>query len=89
MYLWLFNVYMAAVMKEVKIGMGRREERGDCLASCMHMQITWFCVVSWRKTSGRLWDLWLVCRRRSSKVSAGKSKVKVLGGKEGWSVRFA
>ena len=28
---WLFNVYMDAVMKEVKIGMERRE---DCLASC-------------------------------------------------------
>ena len=24
--------------------MGRREERGDCLASCM--QMTWFCVMS-------------------------------------------
>ena len=30
---WLFNVYMDAKMKEVKMGMGRREESGDCLAS--------------------------------------------------------
>ena len=35
---WIFNVYMDAVfMKEVK--MGRGEESGDCLASCM--QMTW------------------------------------------------
>ena len=35
---WLFNVYMGAVMK-VKMGMGRREESGDCLVSCM--QVIW------------------------------------------------
>ena len=34
---WLFNVYMEAVMKEVKMGMGRREENGDYLASGMQM----------------------------------------------------
>ena len=52
---WLFNVYMDAVMKEVKMGMGRRGVRfqekgkeGACSASCMLM--TWFCVVSRRKT---------------------------------------
>ena len=33
-YPWLFNVYMDAVMKEVKMWMGRREENGDCLVSC-------------------------------------------------------
>ena len=43
---WLFNVYMDTVMK-VKMEMGR-EGMGDCLASCMKM--TWFCVVSQRKT---------------------------------------
>ena len=45
---WLFNVYMDAVIKEVIIGMGRREGSGDCLTS--YMQMTWFCVVSRRKT---------------------------------------
>ena len=45
---WLFNVYMDAVMKELKMGMGRREGSGECLASCMHM--TWFCVMGRRKT---------------------------------------
>ena len=44
---WLFNIYMDAVMKEVKMGMGRRKESGDCLASCI--QMTWFCVVSRRR----------------------------------------
>ena len=32
---WLFNVYMYAVMKDVKMGMGKRGESGDYLASCM------------------------------------------------------
>ena len=30
-----------------------------------------------------------VCRRRGLKANAGKSKVMVLGGGRGWSVRFA
>ena len=47
---WLFNVYMDALMKEVKMGMGRSEGRflEDYLTSCM--QMTWFCMVSWRRT---------------------------------------
>ena len=51
---WLFNVYMEAVMEEVKMEKGRRErdfkrreESRDCLPSCM--QMTWFSVVSQRK----------------------------------------
>ena len=44
---WLFNVYMDAVMKEVKLEMGRRGESGDCLASCM--QMAWLCMASRRK----------------------------------------
>ena len=31
----LFYVYMDAVMKEGKMGMGNREENGDYLAACM------------------------------------------------------
>ena len=46
MYPLLFNVYMDAVMKEVKMGMGSRGKSRDCLASCV--QMTWFCVVSRR-----------------------------------------
>ena len=37
---WLFNVYMDGMMKDVKMGMGRRGESRDYLASCM--QMTWF-----------------------------------------------
>ena len=48
MYPWLYNVHKDAEMKQVKMGMGKREESGDCLASCK--QMTWFCVVSRRKT---------------------------------------
>ena len=44
---WLFDVYMDVVMREVKMGMGRRRENGDYLASCM--QMTKFCVASWRR----------------------------------------
>ena len=47
----LFNVYTDAVMKEVKMGMGRMGVRfleegeiEDNLFSCM--QMTWFCMVS-------------------------------------------
>ena len=46
MSLSLFNAYMDAGIKEVKIGMWRRGESGYCVASCM--QMTWFCVVSRR-----------------------------------------
>ena len=45
---WLFNIYMNAVMEKVKMGMGRRGECGDYLAS--YMQMTWFCVVSRKRT---------------------------------------
>ena len=44
----LFNVYMGAMMNEVKMGMGRRGKSGDYLSSCM--QMTWFFVVSRRRT---------------------------------------
>ena len=47
---WLFNVYMNEVMKEVKMGMGRRGESGDYLPS--YMQMIWFCVVSRRRVQG-------------------------------------
>ena len=54
MPLWPFNVYMDAVMKELKMGIERRgvrfqeeEESRNFLASCMEM--AWFCVVSRRK----------------------------------------
>ena len=46
----MYNVPLAfhkdAVMKEVKMRIGKRGESGDCLVSCM--QMTWFWVVSGR-----------------------------------------
>ena len=45
---WLFNIYMDRVIKEIKMGMGRRGEGGDCLAS--FMQITLFYVVRQSRT---------------------------------------
>ena len=55
MFPWLFNAYMDAVMEKLKIGMGEREwdfrrmeESRNCLTFCM--QMTWFCVMSQRKT---------------------------------------
>ena len=34
---WLFSLYMDAVMKEVKMGTGRRGESGDCRTSCIEV----------------------------------------------------
>ena len=48
MFTWLFNKYMDAVVKEVKMGVQRKGESGDYLASCL--QMTWMCVVSQRRT---------------------------------------
>ena len=60
----------------------RREDSGDCLASCM--QMTGFFCGEWeedlRATVGRFADM---CRRRGLKVKAAKSKVMVLHGEEG------
>ena len=52
MFSWLFNVYIDAVMKEVKMGMGRmgdlcRKKNGDRIASCMEM--TLFCAVNQKR----------------------------------------
>ena len=46
--LFAFNVYMDTLMKEVKMGMGRREESGDFVTLCV--QMTWFYVVKRKKT---------------------------------------
>ena len=54
---WLFNVYMDVVMKEVKMGMARSADSRDYLVS--HAQMICFCVASWRRTSGQLWDVLL------------------------------
>ena len=78
--LWLFNVYMDAVMKDMKMGMGRRGESGDYLVSCI--KVNWLCgelEENLRAMVGWFVD---VSTRRGLKVNAGKSKVMVLNGEE-------
>ena len=67
-------------MKEVKMRMGRREECGDCLASCM--QMTWvLCSKSEEDLNVMAGCFVEVCRRKGLKVNADKGKV-VLGSEE-------
>ena len=47
---WLFNLYMDGVMKEVKIGMGRRGLNFLEDGREWRIQMTWFYVVSRRRT---------------------------------------
>ena len=85
---WLFNVYMDGVMKEVKMGMGRRGVRSledwrqwklpgllyaDDLVLCSDSEEDLKMMVGWFAE---------VCRRRM-KINAGKSKVMILNGEEG------
>ena len=86
---WFFNVYMDAVMKEVKLGMGRRgmkfleKEREWKLPDLLYVDNLVLCGESeedLRAVVGRFVE---VCRRRELEVNAGKSKVPVLNGEEG------
>ena len=86
---WFFNVYKDAVMKELKVGMGRRgvrfqeEGRGLKLPGLLYADDLVLCGESeenLRKIVGRFIE---VFRERGLKVNAGKSKVMVLGGEEG------
>ena len=75
--------FQCLYVKAVKMGMGRRGESEDCLASCM--QMTWFCVVCRKKTKGQWWDVLPRCVGVGGlKVNAGKSNVMVLDGEERW-----
>ena len=71
---------MDAVMKEVKMGMGRKEEwrlpgllYGDDLVLFSAEEALKVMVVCWRK---------------GLKVNADKSKVMVFGWRRDWSIRF-
>ena len=86
---WLFNIYMDAVMKEVKMGMGKRKVRSQKegrewrLTGPLYADDLVLCgepEEDLRAMVGRFDE---VCRRRGLKVNAGKSKVIVLGGGEG------
>ena len=83
---WPFNVYMKTVMKEFKMGMGRRgvrfqeEGREWIMPGFLYADDLVLCG-EWeedlRAMVGRFAE---VCRRKCLKANAGKSKVMVLGG---------
>ena len=88
MFLWLFNVYMDTVMKELKMGMGRmvlrfqeegREWRLPCLLYADELVLCSESEEDLREMEGHFFE---VCKR-SMKVNTGKSKMMVLGGEEG------
>ena len=80
MFPWVFNVYMDTVMKEVKMGMGRRGESEDCLLYANDLVLCGELEEDLRTMVGHFVDVY---RRRGLKVNAGKRKVMVLHGEEG------
>ena len=88
MSLWFFNVYMNAMMKEVKIGMGRMEmlflEKGrECrLPGLLYVDDLILCGKSEQDLEVMVEHFVEVCRKRGLKVNANKSKVMVLGREE-------
>ena len=86
---WLFNVYMDAVMKKVKVGMGKRgvkfleEGREWRVPVLLYADDMVLCGESEQALMVMVGRCIEVCRRRGLKVNAGKSKVMVLNGEEG------
>ena len=85
---WLFNVYMDAAMKELKMGMGRRGERFQegrerRLPDLLNADDLVLCGESEKDLREMVGCFDKVCRRRGLKVNAGKRKVVVLGREEG------
>ena len=85
MFPWIFNVYIDAAKKEVKMGIGRRgviflqEESKWRLLGLLYAEVYKRpCVM--RPMVGRFVE---VCRRRELKINADKTKVMVLNGEEG------
>ena len=85
---WLFNVYMDAVMNELKMGMGRRgvrfqkDRREWRVPGLLYADDLVFCGESEEDLKGVVGSFFEVCRRRGLKVNVGKSKVILLGGEE-------
>ena len=81
---WLFNVYVDGVMKEVKMGMGRREvsfledEREWRLPGLLYADDLVPCGESEEDLRVMVERLAEVCKIRGLKVNAGKTKVMVL-----------
>ena len=86
---WLFNVYMAALTKELKMRIGRRvrflKEEGEWrLPSLLYADDLVPCGVSEEDLGAMMGWFVEVCRKRGLKVNAGKSKVMVMNGEEGF-----
>ena len=86
---WFFNVYIDAVMKELKMGMGRRggvrfEEEGRewRLRGLLYADDLVLCGESEEELMAMVGCLVEVFRR-DLKVNAGKSKVMLLGEEKG------
>ena len=81
---WLFNLYMDAVMKEVKMGMGVRiqEEVEERLAGLLYPDDMVLCGNSEEDQKVKVVSFVEVYRRRDLKVNADKSKVMPLSGKK-------
>ena len=77
MSLWLFNVYMDAVMNEVTMGMGKREVRFQeqgregRLPGLLYVDDLVLCGESEKNLRARARRFVEVCRRRGLKVNAG------------------
>ena len=69
MFPWLFNVYMDAVMKEVKMEIGRRGLPGFLYADDLVL-----CGVSEKALRAMVGRIVEMCRRRELKVKPGKRK---------------
>ena len=83
---WLFNVYMDAVMKEVKVGIARRrgrfqeEGREWRLPGLLYVYHVVLCGESKEDMRAMVVRFTEVYRRRDLKVNTSKSKVMVLSG---------
>ena len=91
---WLLNVYMDRVMKEVKMGVGRKgvsfmeDGRKWRFPGLLYADDLVLCDESeedLRVMVGRFAEM---CKRRGLKINAGKNKVMVLNGEEGLECRI-
>ena len=85
---WLFNVYVDAMMYEVKMEMGRRGVRFQegtewRFLAPLYADDLFLCGESKEDLRVMVGHFFEVSRKRGLKVNAGKSKVMVVGGKEG------
>ena len=86
MSLWLSHIYMDAVLKEVKMGMGRRgvrfldDGKEWKLPGFVYADDLVLCGESEEDLRPMVEQCFEVCRRRGLKVNAGKNKVMLLNG---------